>query len=173
MHELGTGSNQMLAVIHNEQELLLGQKVDQRLGRRPPLLFRQAEDPTDSSWKQRRVANRGQVDPEEGFLIRLCKLARDFDRQPCLSTPARSSQSQKACSRQQALDIANLSLPADEPRQLDRDIWSHVGVTLPASRNRVLREVYGAVGRCHQSLPEICACTTAAGRVLAHTSQFI
>jgi hypothetical protein len=71
---------------------------------------------------ERRVAQRGQADPEDACLVGRDERCRRLERESSLPRPARARQRHKPCAADRGEQLAQLTLPADERARGTREV---------------------------------------------------
>ncbi|CAA9276920.1 MAG: hypothetical protein AVDCRST_MAG26-3112 [uncultured Chloroflexia bacterium] len=113
------GFDQVLAVVQDQQELLVAQVVDQDVEERTPRLFAHAERGRHALHNQRRIQDGRQLDEPHAVDELLHELRGCFKREPRLAGTTGTGQGQEMCGAEQAFDLGKLSLASDERRELD------------------------------------------------------
>ena len=119
---LGTAADQMLAVVQHDQDVLRGQRIDQRLGDRQARL---PGDPQRSGNARRHrilVGDRRQLHQPDPVTRPVQQLGGHLQAQPGLAAPPGPGQRDQARGLHQRPDLRPLPAAADEPRQLGREI---------------------------------------------------
>ena len=112
--QLGRRLDHLLQVVEQQEQLafadVLGEAVlgSQRLGNRLA--------------DQRRVAQRGEADPEDACLVGRDKRCRRLERESSLPRPARARQRHQPCAADRGEQLAQLTLPADERARGTREV---------------------------------------------------
>ena len=108
----------MLAVVHHDQCFALRQLGAQRLDDWLSRHLAQPENLGHRAWHQCRIGQHSQVHQPDTVAVRADHLGGDLKRKPGLADAADADQGQQACPRQQALDLNQFALAANERCQL-------------------------------------------------------
>ena len=112
----GTRVDQLLEVVEHEQEVVVTEVFDHRVGqiltgRRP-----NPQSPGDLSGHERRIAHRSEVDEEHAVGMTVEPFPGDLEREPGLARAAGTRQREQTGAVQQAIDLHDLGRSSDEGR---------------------------------------------------------
>ena len=128
---LGARIEKVLAVVQHQQHLLAPQRLRQRVQERPPPVLLDVEHRGHRLRHQRRVSERCQVHQPDAVGVRLQRLTRELQGEPCLAHPRRPGEDQQARRGEQAAQRGERLLAPDEAGELQREIVARGGVALP------------------------------------------
>ncbi len=113
------GFNQVLAVVQDQQELLVAKVVGQDVEERTPRLFAHPECGRHALHHQRRIQNGRQLDKPDPLCELIEKIRGCLQREPGLAGTAGAGQRKQMRGAEQALDLGQLSLAPDERGEPD------------------------------------------------------
>ena len=116
------GLHDLFEVVHHQQELLVAEIILHSLEDGSPGHLGDAERPCQRRRHQVRIGDRGEVHEEAAVLELREHLRGDPEGQPRLSGPPGPRQGEEAGPAEKPARLGDLSLAADERRELDRQI---------------------------------------------------
>jgi hypothetical protein len=132
------GLHHVLAVVQNEQELAGLEGIREGLGERAARRLAQAQRPGHALRDERRLRQRRQLHHPDPIRVVLEELSGELQGQTGLAAAGRPREREQPRARQQAPQLVDLALPADEARRLERQV---VGQELQrAERREVARQ---------------------------------
>ncbi len=120
--EFRAGVDQMLAVVEDEQQPAVGAMPDQRLRRGTARFLLDPQRGGDRLRHQFRICKRRQFDQPHAVGEIIERVGCDLERQAGLAEAAGADDGDEPCSAQQFPDLAQLTLAADERRDLLRQV---------------------------------------------------
>ena len=114
----------MLRVVEQEQQILVGEERRDGRDRGDARDLGRAERARDLGRDLRRVAERRQLGEPHAVRVAVEEAAGGLEHQPGLAGPARADERDEPVALDQRHDLGELLLPADEARQLDRQVGS-------------------------------------------------
>src|SRR5258705_8721056 len=108
----------MLAVVQDEQCLLVADGLHERLDRGRRGTIGELKGRRDLLWYERGIADRREIHPADASEPS-ADIGGCFARQTRLAAPTGAREGEQAPARQHPRDLAELSLAADESRQVD------------------------------------------------------
>ena len=121
-HDLGGCFEQVLAVVHDQQQLLVVQVGKQEVQGLERGLVPQVQGRHDGIADQRWVLDFGELDQPSAAAEAACEIGRDPDRQARLADPARPYQADQAGPGELLPDFGQLTAAADEAGRLGRKV---------------------------------------------------
>ncbi len=120
--QLGTGRDQVLAVVDDQQHLAVLRVLHQRLDDRAPRLLLHAEHRRDRLRHEPRVRHRRELDEPDAVGVVVDDLGADLQRQSRLADAAGAGQRQQPRRREESADLGELALAPDERGDLERQV---------------------------------------------------
>ena len=114
--ELGTGSNQVLAIVQEQQHLFALHKVQQRLKQRLGRWRMQAERLRDELRYERWLTERCEIHHPDAVRKHVAHCCGNLDRKPCLATATRATERDEARRGKQTSNFGQLALAPHETR---------------------------------------------------------
>ena len=131
---LGAGADQVLAVVQHDQDVLGGQGVEQGVQGGPARLPGDPQRLRNGRRHGVLVGDRGQLHQPHPVPGPVQQLGGHLQAQPGLAAPPGPGQRDQARGSHQGPDLGQLPVPADEPRQLGREIVRQRRVAQRAQR---------------------------------------
>ena len=111
-----TRIDQLLEVVEHEQEVMVTEVFDHRVGQVLTGRRSNAQSPGDLGGHERRITHRSEVDEEHAVGMTVEPFPGDLEREPGLARATGTRQREQAGAVQQAIDLHDLGRPADEGR---------------------------------------------------------
>ena len=118
----GAGVDDLLEVVEDEQHLALRQPLHELVARRLRRGLGKAERRRDPRRNEGRIADRLERDEPCPVVVLVGDVGGELERQPGLARPARTGQREQPRLRQQLAGLLQLRVPADEARELRREV---------------------------------------------------
>src|SRR5262245_63295913 len=130
----------MLAIVDDQQELLVLKRQRQRLDRTTRSAEAHAQDLADDRGYQLRIIERGELGEPYAVRITVEEAPARIDREPGLADPARAGQRHQTMTAQPRLDVGEIGFASDQTGELLGKV-----VGRGAGRSRHSRVLVGGV----------------------------
>ena len=131
----GRGSSeQVLAVVEKDQHRSIAQRVDETLERRPPRLFSDAQHRRDGRRDAGGIADRRKLDQPYAVARPVRHLGGEPAREPRLAAASGTDQCDQPGRGEECAELGQLSVPADEARQLLGQVVRRANMAKPKWR---------------------------------------
>jgi len=121
-HHVGGGHDEVLAIVDEQEQLLVAKVVDDWVDRGLAGLELDLQGPCDLTGDERGVAQRGQLDDPDAIVMVIDELACGLEHQPGLAGATHADQGDEAIRAQQTLDVHDFPLPPDEGCDRERQV---------------------------------------------------
>src|SRR5579864_6812598 len=119
---------QMLTVVDDQQHLAWSELVLERVQNGPVVLLAHANSQRGGARDELRVAQRGNIDERGAVRVMVFESVRNLQCEARLADTRGTGQRQESATLEDQLDLADLALPTDEGRELDRQGTAPVGL---------------------------------------------
>ena len=120
--QLGARVDDVLAVVQQQEQAPLADRLDQGVQQRAVRVRRDAEHLGHGGGDEAGVLQRGEIGEPHAVAGTVRHPGRDLEREPGLARAARAGERHQARAGDQAAHFGQLGVPADEARHLDREI---------------------------------------------------